>query len=317
MSSAVVEVDQDALNTLATANYKIIANLGFYENVGKAHGTCGKGLVFLQKLMMAILSLCPQCQITKTQWRAAIMDANRNKNFNSSGLSHKIWAGQRAERLLTIQNHLRRVFREPQRLVQATSKMSRQDAQTLQTMVHKVVGDATRACDTEEECPSPQASRTLKRNASQESVVSCDSTGIPNVLKSPVSRASCQPGSPVQQSFLSTLDDDDAPATKKKPAAAATKKKPTAAKTGTPTSTSTVMDNVKDLFTLKTNYASAQSYIHIIMPNKKKLFVTGKTTGDHQKYIKLVVSKLKTTVWKKPIKAEQVKNAARLIIADM
>jgi hypothetical protein len=316
MSSAVVEVDQDALNTLATANYKTIANLGHYENVGKTQGTCGKGLAFLQKLIMAILSLCPQCHITKTQWRAAILDANRQKNFNSSGLNHKIWAGQRAERLMTIQSHLRRVFREPQRLVQATSKMNRQDAQTLQSMVHKVVGDATRACDTEEECPSPQASRTLKRNASQESVVSCDSTGIPNVLKSPVSIVSCQPGSPVQQSFLSTLD-DDAQKTQKKPAAAATKKKPAAAKTGTTTSTSTVMENVKDLFTLKTNYATAQSYIHIIMPNKKKLFVTGKTTGDHQKYIKQVASKLKTTVWKKPIKAEEVKNAVRLIIADM
>jgi hypothetical protein len=47
MSSAVVEVDQDALNTLATANYKTIANLGHYENVGKTQGTCGKGLAFL------------------------------------------------------------------------------------------------------------------------------------------------------------------------------------------------------------------------------------------------------------------------------
>ena len=129
-----------------------IASLGHHENVSKTQGACGKGLAFLQKLIMAILSLCPQCHITKTRWRAAILDANNIKDFNSSGLGHRIWAGQRAERLLTIQSHLRRIFREPQRLVQAMEKMNSQDAKTLQSMVHKVVGDATMACDSEEEC---------------------------------------------------------------------------------------------------------------------------------------------------------------------
>ena len=227
MSSAVVEVHQDSLDALAAANYKTIANLGHYENVGKSQGACGKGLAFLQKIIMAILSLCPQCHIGKTQWRAAILDANKAKDFNASGLTHRVWAGQRAERLLTIQSHLRRIFREPQRLLQATAKMNREDTKTLQLMVHKVVGDAT-ACDSEEECPSPQSSRTLKRNASQESAVSCDSQGIPNFLNSPKTRKNDVPGSPVQQKFLSTLDDDDdAPETQKKPAAAAaaTKKK--------------------------------------------------------------------------------------------
>ena len=228
MSSVAVDVNQDDLDSLAAANYKTIANLGHYENVGKTQGTCGKGLAFLQKLIMAILSLCPQCHIGKTQWRAAILDANKVKDFNSSGLGHRIWAGQRAERLLTIQSHLRRIFREPQRLVQAMKKMNSQDAKTLQSMVRKVVGDATMACDSEEECPSPQSSRTLKRNASQESAVSCDSQGIPNFLNSPKTRKNDVPGSPVQQKFLSTLDDDDdAQETQKKPAAAAaaTKKK--------------------------------------------------------------------------------------------
>ena len=67
-----------------------------------------------------------------------------------------------------------------------------------------------------------------KRNASQESAVSCDSQGIPNFLNSPKTRKNDVPGSPVQQKFLSTLDDDDdAPETQKKTAAAAaaTKKK--------------------------------------------------------------------------------------------
>ena len=152
MSSVASDVNQDALDALAAANCKAIGNLGYYENIGKAQGACGKGLVFLQTLIIAILTLCPQCHITKTQWRAAILDANRMKDFNSSGLGHRIWAGQRAERLLTIQSHLRRIFREPQRLVQAMEKMYSQDAKTLQSMVHKVVGDATMACDSEEEC---------------------------------------------------------------------------------------------------------------------------------------------------------------------
>jgi hypothetical protein len=152
MSSVAVDVNQDDLDSLAAANYKTIASLGHHENVSKTQGACGKGLAFLQKLIMAILSLCPQCHITKTRWRAAILDANNIKDFNSSGLGHRIWAGQRAERLLTIQSHLRRIFREPQRLVQAMEKMYSQDAKTLQSMVHKVVGDATMACDSEEEC---------------------------------------------------------------------------------------------------------------------------------------------------------------------
>ena len=278
MSSAVVEVHQDSLDALAAANYRTIANLGHYENVGKSQGACGKGLAFLQKIILAMLSLCPQCHIGKTQWRSAILDANKAKDFNASGLTHRVWAGQRAERLLTIQSHLRRIFREPQRLLQATAKMNREDTKILQSMVHKVVGDTT-VGDSEEECPSPQSSRTLKKHASNESAVSCDSLGIPNLLKSPLTQKNVVPDSPVKQTFLATLDDidadEDAPGTTiKKPAAAAaaTKKKPSGAKTHRPTSTSTVMDNVKNLFTLKINYASAQSYVHLILPNKKKHF---------------------------------------------
>ena len=323
MSSVASDVNQDALDALAAANCKAIGNLGYYESIGKAQGACGKGLVFLQTLIIAILTLCPQCHITKTQWRAAILDANRMKDFNSSGLGHRIWAGQRAERLLTLTSHLRRIFREPQRLIQACKTLSPQNNKILRSMVDKIVGDATMACDSENDCPSPQASRTLKRHASQESAVSCDSTGMPNFLSSPKEQKTvvAVPSSPVQQNSLADADDydDDAPASNKKPAAATAgvKKKP-AAKKMLATSTSTVTQNVKDLFTLKINYASAQSYIHIIMPDKsQKIFITGKTTDDHQSYIKQVASKLKATAWTKPITAEKVKNAVRLITAYM
>jgi hypothetical protein len=56
-----------------------------------------------------------------------------------------------------------------------------------------------------------------------------------------------------------------------------------------------------------------QSYIHLILPNAEKTFLLSKASGDHQSFIKKVVSKLKAATWKKPIKAETVKKGARLM----
>ena len=52
----------------------------------------------------------------------AILDANKLRNFNNSGLPNRNWTGQRVERMLTIQSHIRRIWREPQRIQQAIKK---------------------------------------------------------------------------------------------------------------------------------------------------------------------------------------------------
>ncbi len=69
--------------------------------------------------------------LSKTQWRAAIADANKMKNINKSGLSNKVWSGKRAERMLTVFSHLRRIWREPPRSKQASNKLSREDTKLL------------------------------------------------------------------------------------------------------------------------------------------------------------------------------------------
>ena len=130
MSSKAVMVLPDELEAVCVAHHVIIQNLGYYENIGKSQGACGKGLTNLSKFLSATLLVCPQCNICKTQWRQALLLADRAKGLNKSGLPNQTWAGRRAERLLTLLSHLRRLWRSDKRFEQATQKLAKVDSRS-------------------------------------------------------------------------------------------------------------------------------------------------------------------------------------------
>ena len=111
MSSKPVAVDEDELVTALRAHRRKAMNLRTYENLGKSQTPDGPGLVKLYDLVMAILGVCPAANVSKDMWRRAAMQMNRiYKGLNSTELTNRSWAGQRAERWMTVLNHVRRLY---------------------------------------------------------------------------------------------------------------------------------------------------------------------------------------------------------------
>ena len=325
MSSLTVVCDQDALNAITHTHFKVMSNLGYYENVGKQQGVCGKGLIFLSRVILDVLRINPQSNISKTQWKNAFLDANKLRNFNHSGLPDKTWAGQRAERMITIQSHMRRVWREPQRMQQAMKTMNQGDGKQLVFLVGKVSGDPNGVnSDSEvEEIPrmvEATPRRQLKKHWSNDSAISVDSQGLPSLLTTPKheGQVGAEANSPIKDSFLDCLngveDGDERPL--KRPAAAqksTSTERPLKRPAAASTSTSTVDVNVNNQFNLKITYATKQSYIHHLAQGSAfKTFLVSKSSGDHRAHIKKVVNKIKAAKLKDS-KAKTVKDFARSI----
>jgi hypothetical protein len=134
-------VDQALLNTAFSKNLDLVSDMGIYESIGKTMAARIDGLVFLYQILVLVLDICPWCEVNYGQWRDAVLyaiDEGKKKEpvriLNHSTFKDKIWAGQRAERWVTVLYHLRRLKRNED-LVQSSSKKCGKDLLTkLQAM---------------------------------------------------------------------------------------------------------------------------------------------------------------------------------------
>ena len=113
-----VKVDQDELDLAICKHRKSSLNLRRYENIGKSQAADPRGLIQLADWIRAVLAVCPPCNVSKTQFKESALHMNKVETCNRSGLPNRKWASQRALGYMTVLNHLRRLHRSPEALLE-------------------------------------------------------------------------------------------------------------------------------------------------------------------------------------------------------
>ena len=139
MSTDPVHCDQDLLDACILKHASYIGNFGQYENMSRPMAVLGKGLAALGPLLHSILEVSPYCNISISQLRESILQVDKLKDLNKTKLQDKVWAGQRAERLVTLMSHLRRLWRVPYRKEQCFNKCSKEARDVIQELLQIIV----------------------------------------------------------------------------------------------------------------------------------------------------------------------------------
>lgn len=112
---------------------------GLYESVARSQAVVGKGLLQNRQLLLSLLNLYPPLDFLMSSLKKGFTRAVLQKpTLNTGQYANNIWAGFRAERVLTLCNHLRRIAREPLRFQQCISKMTPAEVEQLKEVVEKV-----------------------------------------------------------------------------------------------------------------------------------------------------------------------------------
>jgi hypothetical protein len=284
MANTPLPVDQDLLDEVFLKHASTISNFGVYENIGRTMGVNGKGLSELQCFLQSVLEVAPWCNLHLTQLREAVLTVVRAKDINKSKLNDKVWAGQRAERMITLLAHLRRLLK-PFRFEQCASKCSRGHQQRMKELLSLI--DEKYHDFANSKTDSPQGKkRKLQASLSNASNLTVDSHGFPALLHSPMEVASqhCEAVEEVASPVISDEEDDlleqlKLPSCHKKPAAAHVKtfKKPASA-------CGSIMPDLPRRFELKHGYlkltfATKQSYIHFQDNHGGSTFLTARSAS--------------------------------------
>ena len=125
MSAVAAEtIDQDRCDDVIMQHKSLIINLNTYENVSRNMAVNGKGLAHCAPLTFALIGLWENCYVNFSQIRTAIQNMDKCAQVNKTKLKTPTWASQRAERIVTLFNHLRRLKRDLPRLQQCLNKNS-------------------------------------------------------------------------------------------------------------------------------------------------------------------------------------------------
>ena len=310
MSARPAETNQDELESVMISHRRECLNLGRYENIGKAQAPDGRGLVRLVGWITAVLQICPLCNIGKGQFTSSAIYLNKQKAANYSGLPTRKWASARAERWVTVLNHVRRLYNNPEQLASVLRGLPKRDQDRLKKLFRMI-----RTRDDEDSDGSDGG------DGGSDSDVSTDDLGIPNILRSPTK--SKHKGPEEEPLQLDDTNDDDVdlgvdPADPADPAAAPTKmakKSPHLPVKKEPLTeeitTSTVHDTIGGAFDVVITYATKQSYFHHVDNEGKKTFMCAKGGQDHQQRMRKLMQFMKKQKWKKGMKADKVKAVAK------
>lgn len=141
-------------------------HFGVYEQLSRAQAVSAEGM---HQNCGFLLGLCQAIKGSRVVAGALVSVILPHSVLNYTQLKNELWAGQRAERVLTLLGHVRRLA-DPVRLKQALSKATSAQAQSLQKLAKLV-----QSTEGEEQAPIRQLAPQL----------SLDSDGFPAMLASP------------------------------------------------------------------------------------------------------------------------------------
>jgi len=165
-------------------------DFGPYERICRSQAVCASGLLWNQKLIQGLCDVSAAGLMSLGQLKLCFL---RHPSLNRSVYKADLWAGDRAEKVLTLLCHWRRVSREPERLRQCLSKANAEESAAVQGLVAIFQGSQGSSSSSLGLSGSSSSSslglraasplpRRLQARTSDVSVVSIDSDGFPRVL---------------------------------------------------------------------------------------------------------------------------------------
>ena len=130
-------MDQHELNEALNRAYKHssrrdILNFGIYDRVSRAQAVSAEGLCANAEVLKQIIMFCPQAEIQHHQLKASVMQF---QHLNDSHYKHDLWASMKAERLLTMLCHVRRIARGSDRFRQCLHKASEREKEIVRMIL--------------------------------------------------------------------------------------------------------------------------------------------------------------------------------------
>ena len=191
-------VDSMLLFNKLNKHKDFVKNLGVYESLSRNGAVDPKGLAYNLPLLNALIEIAQSAEVHAAPLKKGLLHLlTLSPDLNNTQFNGIVWVNLRAERITTLLNHIRRFARDPDNLKIATSKLTSAEFSQMRDLLNFMnLKDA--------ECPSvaslkneelPSTNETAKRVLKKEvSNVSVDSSGFPQMLKSP-----CKRESPSQQ----------------------------------------------------------------------------------------------------------------------
>ena len=246
-------LDMDALGP-AICKWAIYhgATFGEYDNIHRSQAASGPGLASNYELLKILVGISPTMEYTPSALKVGFVDAVRKQpKLNTTQYNNTSWANLKAERIITMCNHCRRLARDTDRWRVAASKCTGEQLSKLKEVIDSV------QCESLFGSPSASSisedtsnKRHLKRHESAVSTasnVSVDSEGFPNILKD----------------YGGAEKDDNTELFQHKPVKTPALKKMTDASTSSTTCESSGCFYLKDGRKLRITRGTLQSYIHL------------------------------------------------------
>ena len=124
------------LSNIFVRHKQLIVDMGIYENIGRNCAANGKGLLYMSSCIKDMLRISPGGVFEQRVIREALsMAALAEPSLNPTDLKNQLWSVIRAEKLVTVFYHVRRVSRPGNYWKGMIAKMTGVEGQDL----HKVL----------------------------------------------------------------------------------------------------------------------------------------------------------------------------------
>jgi len=185
-------------------------SFGKYDSLARSQAANPQGLLANESLLKLLLGCSPRLKFSMTTLRKPINDVvNMKPRMNDASYNNSIWSSLKAERILTMCNHLRRLAREPARYKQAAAKCSGEELEKLCELCAMVEVDCqdmevrrNKGCSQQPSVASSSSSKPPKELKKQDSIasnMSMDSQGFPKLDFEEMESALCSPKTKVHK----------------------------------------------------------------------------------------------------------------------
>lgn len=189
-------VDLDAVSRAVVGHCVLHGcKFGRYDSLARSQAASGPGICENEELLGRLLVVHNTLEFAMLPLKQAFLEVVRQCPMaNDTTYNNQIWASLKAERVLTMCNHLRRLAREPIRFQQASGRCTGHQLETLQRLVGMV--SAEKLVEVQAALPPAPSSakRQLQPQPSSASSISVDSEGYPRMLDVDGEPSGCKEG---------------------------------------------------------------------------------------------------------------------------
>ena len=138
-------VDADALlewlrEYVSNIGFKRALGFAAYDSIARQQAACGAGHAANYMLLDGLLTLAPSAEVSFSRLKSAVFATCAANPSLMGGAEYRpgIFAGLKAERIMTMLNHIRRVARCKVRLAQMRSKCSAREFEAVEKLLKKI-----------------------------------------------------------------------------------------------------------------------------------------------------------------------------------